>query len=83
MIDREDQFGPEYPKGPWPGDAYLRDACFTILERPKHGPARWTRNGKEYLEEDALAIAFREEPKRKEAAEARKAATDKAERRSR
>lgn len=59
-----DQLESMLPPGPCAEDAFIREAGFRISERPPHGPAIWTRNGKSFTHSQALAKSAKEKPDR-------------------
>jgi hypothetical protein len=65
--------GVELPRGPNAEDAFIREAGFQIAERPTKGPPIWTRLGKSYSQGEAFDRSRREQPRRKELAEAAEA----------
>jgi hypothetical protein len=49
-------------------DVVLRKFGFAVHSRPKRGQATWIRNGEVYGQEEAIQIARREKPPKKEEA---------------
>lgn len=70
----------DLPRPPHAVDAYLRDAGFNIVSRPKKGETVWGRKDRTYTDGEAFTIAFREEPARKKRQEAARNLADAAER---